>query len=333
MYRERRTKDTRQPSAPELIQESEAAASLPRHCASVLLNGPFEVPSPRAVTGYLASINSNDTKAGPSSGSKGPEVSSLALQSPSQHAGYTLDHGEAFRSNEPGGLFGRTYGQIAFDGFLAGSNEIENEPNAVREQSGSNGEKQEGLRRGPVEDYLRQVREREIWKRKDESQDLKVENSDGAAVVALLSDPAFTVDEQPSSNLDSETDGTEGQSYGRLQTRKEVANSFGILHPPSPLGLMPNFGNPWILNHTFMATQNRIDERRHCLESGFFAVQPWIEILDRYHDEVWGEMLPLVQQVCKESTTANGKQRRLRDSPALRRLRMVLKHLDKPKDV
>ena len=336
MHRERRTKDIRQPSAPELTQGPEVAASLPRRIgdsASVLLKEPFELPSPGAVTGVLASIDSSNTKAGPSSGSKGTEVSSSALHSSSQYAGYTPDRGEAFRSDGRGGIFGRTHGQIAFDEFLAGPNEFENELNAVQDQSGSNGDKHEGLGVGAVEDDLRQIWEREIWKRKDQSQDLKDENSDGAAVVALLSDPAFTVDEQPSSNLDSETDGAGGQSYGRLQTRKGMATFVDVLHPRSPLGLMPDFGAPWTLNHTLLATQNDIDERRHCLESGLLAVQPWIDILDRYHDEVWGEMLPLVQEACKESTIANGKQRGLRDTPALRRLRMILKQLDKPENV
>ena len=340
MYRERRTKDTRQPSAPELTQGSEAAASLRRRIgdsASALLKEPFELPSPRAVTGVLASINPNNTKAGPSSGSKGTEESSLALHSSSQFAGYTLDRGEAFRSDERGGIFGRAYGQIAFDDFLAGPNEFENEPNAVRDQFGSNGDKQEGLGMGVVEDDLHQVQEREIRKRKDQSQDIKDENYDGAAVVALLSDPAFTVDEQPSSNLDLETDGAEDESYRRLQTgkgmAKGMAKSVDVVHPPSPLGLMPDFGAPWTLKHMLLATQNGIDERRHCLEAGFFEVQPWIDILNRYHDEVWGEMLPLVQEACKESTAANEKQRGPRDSPALRRLRMVLKHFDRPKNV
>ena len=336
MHRERRIKNIRQPSAPELTQGLEVAASLPRRIgdsASVLLKEPFELPSPGAVTGVLASINPNNTKAGPSSGSKGTEVSSLALPSSSHYAGYTLDGGEAFRSDERGGISGRTHGQIAFDEFLARPNEIENEPNAVQDQSRSNGDKHEGLGEGAVEGDLRQVQEREIWKRKGQGQDFKDENNDGAAVVALLSDSAFTVDEQPSSNLDPETDGAGVQSYGRLHTRKGMAISVDVVDPLNPLGLIPDFGAPWTLNHTLLATPDDIDERRHCLESGIFAVQPWIDILDSYHNEVWGEMLPLVQEACKESTTANEKQRGLRDSPALRRSRMVLKHLAKSKNV
>ena len=336
MHRERRTEDVGQSSAPETTQESEAAASLPRRIgdsASALLKEPFELPSPRALPGVLASVNPNDAKAGPSSGSKGIEVSSLALQSSSQYAGYTSDWREAFRSDGRGGFFGRTHGQIAFDEFLAGPHEFENEPNAAQDRTRSGGDKHKGLGVGAVEDDLRQVQEREIWKRKDQSQDLQDENQDGAAVVALLSDPAFTVDEQPSSNLDSVSDGVGGQSHGRLQTERGVAISVDPVHPPSPLGLMPDFGAPSSLSHTLLANPNDTDERRHCLGPGMSAVQPWIEILDRYHEEVWGEMLPLVQEACRESTTTNGKQRGLRDSPALRRLRMVAKHLEKSKNV
>ena len=336
MHRERRNEDIRQPSAPEPTQRSEAAATLPRRIgdsASALLKESFELHSPEAVTGVLASVNPNDAKPGPSSGSKGIEVSSLALQSSSQYAGYTSDWREAFRSDGRGGIFSRTHGQIAFDEFLAGPHEFENEPNAAQDRTRSSGDKNKGLGVGSVEDDLRQVQEREIWKRKDQSQDLQDEHQDGAAVVALLSDPGFTVDEEPSSNLDSVADGAGGPSYGRLQTERGMAISVDPVHPPSHLGLMPDFGPSSSLSHALLASQNDIDERRHCLGPGMSAVQPWIEILDRYHDEVWGEMLPLVQEACRESTTANGKQHGLRDSPALRRLRMVIKHLESIKNV
>ena len=335
MYRSNRTKDIRQPSAQEPSQWSEAAASLPLRIgdsASGLLKESFELRTPRAVTGVLASINPNHTKSGPSSSSKGFEESFLVFSSSSRCAEYTSDQGEAFRSNEQGGTSGSTYGQITFDEFFAGPNKLEHEPDSLQDWSGIKGDKQRGSSVGPAEDDLRQIKESETWKRQDENREVKSENSDGAAVVALLSDPAFTVDDEPSSKLDSGADGAEGQSYQRPQTGGKTAKSVEILHPPGPLGLMPDFGAPWNLSHMLSATQNRIPERRQFLEPGLGEVQPWIDILDKYHCEVWGEDLPLVQEACKNLTAEIEKQTCLRDGLAIRRLTMVLQHLDNSKN-
>ena len=56
-------------------------------------------------------------------------------------------------------------------------------------------------------------------------------------------------------------------------------------------------------------------------------LQPWIRILGSYHDEVWGDVLPLVQEVRREAEPTKDGMWNLGDKPALRRLQMLLKHL------
>ena len=332
MYRKMWTKDVRQPSGQKPAQESDAVASLPRRIggsASGLLKESFEQPPTRSVTGVLASF---DTKAGSSSSSKGTDESSLAFCSSSQYQTITSDQGESFRSIEKGGEFGRTYGQVAFDEFLAGPNEFEHEPGSVQDRPGLVGDKQRGFTMVATEDHLRGLQGRETRRRQDENQDSVGHDSDGAAVIALLSDPAFTMDEEPSSALEPETDGAEGRSYERLQTGKGLAESVAILHLSSPLDLIPDFGAPWNPNDAVSKTRKRIHERGQLLESGLGEIQPWIDILDRYHGEVWGDMLPLVKEAREELKAASGRQTMPRDGPAIQRLTMVLQHLGYPKN-
>ena len=322
MYRKRRTKDITQPSAQGPAQGPERAVSLAQRIGdstSGLLKESFKQPPPRSVTGVLASFNINNTKAGSPSSSKCTDESPLAFRSSSPYQEVTLDHSESFRSIEKGGECGRIYGQVAFDEFLAGPNELEHEPDLVQDWVGLIGDKQGVFTVGAAEDHLRELQGRETRRRRDNNQDSVGHDSDGAAVVALLSDPAFTVDEEPSSTLEPETDGAEGRSQERLQTGKGLAGSVAILHPSSPLSLVPDFGTP--RNPRDAVSKNRLGE-----------IQPWIDILDRYHDEVWGEMLPLVKEAREELNAATEKQTLPRDGPAIRRLKMVLQHLGDPKN-
>lgn len=332
MYRKRRAKDIGQASAQEPAQGSEAAASLPQRIgesASALLKESFELSSPRTFTGVLASIN-NNIKAGSSSSSEDTEESSLAFRSSPQYEETAPDQCESFRSNERDGKLGRTYGQVAFDKFVASPNQLGHDPDPITDWPGLIGDKQGSCTVGAAEDDLHQIQERGAWRTQDKYQGITDQNIDGAAVVALLSDPAFTVDEEPSSTLDSETDGAEGRYHKGLRTGERLAESIGVLHPSSPLDLVPDFGARWDLSHTLSATPTGIYESRHFLELGSRETQPWIDILGRYHDEVWAEISPLVQEAREELEAANEKQTCLQEGPAIRRLMMVLQHLRNP---
>lgn len=329
----RRADDTKQPSAQISAWGSEATATLPQRIGestSGLLKESFEQRSLRAVTRVLASLTTDNTKAGSSSSSTGTGESSLAFRSSSQYEQATSDQGESFRSSVKGGNFGRTHGQVAFNEFLAAPNDLERECEFAQNGPALNGDQHSDFSLRRAEDNLPQVQARETWKMQDENRDFADQDSDGAAVVALLSDPAFTVDREPSSALDLENDGEEGRDYEGLQTGKGSAKPADALYPPNPLDLVPDFGARWDSSHASLVTQNNIHERGHFLESRLRDVQPWIDILGRYHHEVWGDILPLPQEAREELRAANESQICLQDGAAIRRLDMVLQHLRNP---
>ena len=330
MDEKKRANDTELPSAQTYIPGSEEMPTLALkrigESASGLLHGSFQRLSPSAITGALASINTNNAKAGPSSTSAGTGESSSAFRS-SSHEQATPHQCKSFRSNEKDHRFDRNHGQVAFDEFLARLNQLDHGSEFVQDEPALSSNTQSVLSSRRAEANLPRVQERDTWKLRDGDPDFADQIHDGAAVVALLSDPAFTVDEEPSSTLDSQNTRREEQVFERLQRLKRPATPVNALHPSNPLFLMPDFSAPWNSTHASLAAQKGIHEKGHGLESISGDVQPWIGILHRYHDEVWGEMLPLVQEAREEVKAANENQACFQSGPATRRLKMVLQHL------
>lgn len=330
MDRKKRANDSKQPSALISAHGLEATASLPQRIgetASRLLGQSFKRPSPSAVTGVLASLTTENVKAGSSSSSTDTNESCLAFRQSSQYEQAILDQGESFRSNGKGGKICKTHSQVAFDEFFAGPKEFKPESKFARDGPALSGDRQPGFLLGIAETNLPRVQEWETCKMHDEIQDLADQYNDGAAVVALLADPAFTVDHEHSSIPDLENDNGEGRHYERLQAGKGAAKPGDGLHSSNPLDLMPDFGAPCNSSHASLATQKGIHVEGHVLESRFGDVQPWIDILDMYHDGVWGDMLPLIQRAREELKVANEKETCLHNGPAIQRLKMVLQHL------
>lgn len=330
MDQKTRANDTELPSAQTYTPGSEemAALSLKRIGASAsgLLKESFQRPSLRAVTGVLASLHTDNAKAGSSSTPAGTGESFSAFRS-SQHEKAAAHQGESFHSNEIDRRFDRNHGHVAFDEFLARLNQFEHESEFAQDEPALSSNRRSVLSLGRAEANLPRVQEKETWEMQDGNPDFADQIHDGAAVVALLSDQAFTVDEEPSSTLDWENAGREGQYYERLQKGKRPAIPVDASHPSKPLVLMPDFCAPWNSSHASLAARKTIHDRGHFPESTSGDVQPWIEILHRYHDEVWGEMLPLVQQAREEVKAATENQACFQDGPATRRLKMVLRHL------
>ena len=330
MHQKKRADDTNQPPAQISTQRSEATPTLPQRIgesASGLLKESFERPSPRAVIGVLASVNTDNAKAGSSSSSTSTDGSSSTFRSESQHKKANLDQDKSFRSNEQGSMFGRIHGQVAFNEFFGGSKELVHDSECAVGSSELNGDQQLVFSMGPAGKTLPRVHEKKTRKVQDENQDLTDQNADGAAVVALLSDPGFTPDKEPGSTLALEEDGGEGRNYGRPQAGKRPTNLVHASHQSNPLDLMPDFGDS---SNAYLATEPRYQGREHLPKSSFEVAQPWIDILGRYQDEVWGDMLPLLQEAREELKTAYEDQNHLRDGPAIRRLKMVLQHLENP---
>ena len=239
-----------------------------------------------------------------------------------------MDHGESFRSKKTGGMFGECHGQIAFNDFLVGLHGSDHKAEFAHDGPLPSGDQRSGFASGIAEDDLPLIQERETSRRQDHNQGFAKQDVDGAAVVTLLSDPAFTVNTESSGTLVSE--GRNGPNRETLQTRRGPNKPDNALHPSNTLVLVPDFSAPWNSAPASLTTQKGVHERDHFLESRCGDVQPWIDILHLYHDEVWGDMLPLVQEAREELRTNNRSKSRLSDGPAIRRLEMVLQHLGNP---
>ena len=328
MDRQKCVHGTKQTLALISAHAPEAMATLPQRTgesASELIQASFQRPSPNAVIGGLTSLNT-ETKAGSSSGSTSTCESSLGLRSSLPYEQATSHLGDSFRSPEPRERISRTHGQVAFDEFLARSKDFGHEPEFLQEGSALGSDPQMGVWMGPAEYNVPRVQNAKICKTQSKNQSLAERNGDGAAVVALLLDPTFAADEGPRSTLAWETDGIEGQKGKRMQSRKRE-ESIDVLHTSNSLSLIPDFGPPSTLFPAFLATQRDNYRKQGCLKQGPGDVQSWIDILDRYHDEVWGDMLPLVQESRQELKMANENKTCLQSGRAIQRLKMIMQHL------
>ena len=154
---------------------------------------------------------------------------------------------------------------------------------------------------------------------------------DGAAVVAMLSDPSFYMDDIADYTAGSEDNGTVNHGYRQPSMGLAQQASIDIAHAGNTLSLIPDFHRP----PKEPLTKNSYDDsaftktgRNKSDYDENFEVQPWIEILTTYHDEVWGDMLPLVEAAREEANAIqNGDAGRREDCPAIRRLAMIAGHM------
>jgi len=150
-----------------------------------------------------------------------------------------------------------------------------------------------------------------------------ISHHDGAAVVALLSELGFTADDEPADYPGFAGNQSKLEYLDLQSTRCERSAEPRLRLADHELGLIPNFA---LSDYESRAIA---DAMPHAEEQACIAdLKPWLDILDSYQDEVWGEFLPLVQQAREELKTADAKEGTLDDKPAVRRLRMLLGHLD-----
>lgn len=140
---------------------------------------------------------------------------------------------------------------------------------------------------------------------------------DGAGVVALLSDPTFCLE-------DTQLEGIRDPEFFRQELREAARprpmNHWEII--ANDLQLIPNYGNTPAALKEMATAMPHIDEYAQDVD-----VQPWLQILNSYHDEVWGDMLPLVKQAREELEPDDNDGQSLQDKPAVRRLQMLIGHL------
>jgi len=186
---------------------------------------------------------------------------------------------------------------------------------------------------------------------------------DGAAVVSLLSDPEFSVDDPSAYRdmYDQEVAATD-PLVSRLTTRKlDLLTRIKAQLPQPPVHRGPAPTNPLnllpIFHQSFGDTNGRSrsdDTNTLHTEGSYTYLSPdatttwpygeafcgqssegieahlsqWLDVLNRYQDEVWGDMLPLVQDVKAEIEQAkNSNADEVHEGPAIRRLAMVFAHL------
>ncbi|KAL8795567.1 MAG: hypothetical protein Q9195_001988 [Heterodermia aff. obscurata] len=143
---------------------------------------------------------------------------------------------------------------------------------------------------------------------------------DGAEVVALLSGPGSFLDEVAVDD--------EHCAQPEMLDRHPpfyAAQIGEVVHPDvvaNELQLVPNLSSNPTAFEMMIDSMPHIDKYSQDID-----LQPWLKILDSYHDEVWGDILPLVQEARNEAKPAKYGMWKSEDKPALRRLQMVLRHL------
>lgn len=185
---------------------------------------------------------------------------------------------------------------------------------------------------------------------------------DGAAVVSLLKDPGFSIDDPLAYHdmYDYKLTATDPflspitseqlDLYTRIKAQLPQPPIHRAPAPTNPLNLLPNFDQ--ISSNTNGRSRSNVTTTLHTGESYTYLTPDtpntssqgeassgqssegteahllqWLDVLNRYQDEVWGDLLPLVQDARKEIEQAkNNNAHEVHEGPAIRRLAMVFAH-------
>ncbi len=156
--------------------------------------------------------------------------------------------------------------------------------------------------------------------------------ADGAAVVALLSDPSFNIDDAVADSTTDDSHFTDADPLLANLSPQQLATLSVIKSqlPPPPVHRVPSPTNPLNLIPNF--DDSAWSEGRSSLEDSVDATKAhlaqWWSVLNNYQDEVWGDILPLMEEARQEVEQAmSSESGRLNEGPAVRRLAMVLGHV------
>ena len=313
--------------------------------ASGLVRQAILRPSASSVTGELASAAADAGKAAPGSSSAGPSqstipsVSSLGQSSSFQDStdptGSSGDR-ESFRSQPQYNKNIQYSNEFRFQDFMsqASGSSFAGTPSGLEKRK----DLTFGEERLVLQPHLSSanIQARSAIQRNPLSKVRGPTNNDadGAAVVALLSEPELFADEAPTNFPAFDPVSITKTNIPNLQPNTEAAAPLSRVSAISPLDLLPDYKGSQEGNNkttsTKLATTISDPPEGHMydgspLQSRDGELQPWLDMLNRYQDEVWGDMLPLVQEAREEAKAAKG---RVPDNqPATRRLRMLLQHL------
>ncbi|KAL9123016.1 MAG: hypothetical protein Q9187_000430 [Circinaria calcarea] len=172
-------------------------------------------------------------------------------------------------------------------------------------------------------------------------------DTDGQLVVDLLSGVNIDL-EEIASDMSATQNSRNLESLFETPTDTESLVEYTTAEPPlprvqrtssslNPSSLIPNFqllkshgtGRSRIPAATLKGKESLLSVYAAQALNG--DIEPWHDILSRYHDEVWGDILPLVRKARKEMKDAyEGGGPLSNGAFAVRRLAMVLKHLEDP---
>ncbi|KAI4183319.1 MAG: hypothetical protein L6R41_005459 [Letrouitia leprolyta] len=165
--------------------------------------------------------------------------------------------------------------------------------------------------------------------------DLRDDQTDGAVVVALLSDPSFDINNLPShqpASVDQRASQVIGNYFMDQGSREISPLAYSHL-----FSLIPDFSRDPASPHVDALSQDSASRTHLEGESGNLPrliyddedsrIEPWLEILTRYHNDVWGGMHPNVNAAYEANVLQTANEDHRRYCPAMRRLAMVVGHV------
>ncbi|KAJ5463350.1 hypothetical protein N7475_008294 [Penicillium sp. IBT 31633x] len=173
-----------------------------------------------------------------------------------------------------------------------------------------------------------------------------LESTDGAAVVSLLSDTSFDPNfEDPTAVADTELDIAAAPaplSASERETLDSFRKGMGLDGRGEESGLQATRLTPASLVpdiDTFLAQDGLgageipatgANSLRDAVLARLPGASDWIGVQERYHDEVWGFLQPVLEAARVEIEEKEQRQEGIgagEDGPAVRRLKMVLMHM------
>lgn len=154
-----------------------------------------------------------------------------------------------------------------------------------------------------------------------------IDSTDGAAVVDLLSKPGLLIDDDIEDHVPTLARSSDIYRQSKYSETGPTGISADRNGTQIERRLIPNLGLTRIDLKTIAQAMPRAADEAHKAE-----LQPWLEILNSYQDEVWGDILPLVRQAREELAITSDDENARVDKSAVMRLRMILSHLAPPQN-
>lgn len=164
-----------------------------------------------------------------------------------------------------------------------------------------------------------------------ESVELLDNEADGAGVVALLSKHDYDLSQSIESLQWEEKACLQGDHKKFSERNLTETHTYPYV-VSNTLSLLPDFSSDESSIETEQALLDREETIFRIRSPGLISkdngLLPWIDMLGSYHDQVWGNLLPLIQEPyleVKEIETAG--HGRSQESSTVRRLSMILGHM------